>query len=179
MDSVRRPDRRRRQRRLAARRASWQKRRLRGQPRLAPGLKLVAVNGDKFTPEGPEGSRSPPRKITAACRSELILQSGDTFSTVKVNYHGGLRRFPQLERLEGSPDRIADIAKARNMKRESDCHGRLSCHYFGLAQACDHCGQQLVLGGVDLLGERFERVGRLDADRGLVEDPGPPSHLRP
>ena len=40
------------------------------------------------------------------------MQNGETFNTVKVDYHGGLR-YPHLERLESAPDRISDIAKPK------------------------------------------------------------------
>jgi predicted metalloprotease with PDZ domain len=78
---------------------------------LAPGLKLIAVNGDKFTDTILKDAIAAAKNSSAPI--ELIVQSGDTFSTVKVNYHGGLR-YPRLERAEGAPDRIADIAKAKN-----------------------------------------------------------------
>ena len=78
---------------------------------LAPGMKLIAVNGDKFTPDILKDAVAAAKN--SATPIELLMQSGDTFSTVKVNYHGGLR-YPRLERLEGTPDRIGDIAKARS-----------------------------------------------------------------
>ncbi len=78
---------------------------------LAPGMKVIAVNGDKFTADILKDAIASAK--TSPAPIELLLQSGDTFNTVKVNYHGGLR-YPQLERIEGTPDRIGDIAKARN-----------------------------------------------------------------
>jgi predicted metalloprotease with PDZ domain len=78
---------------------------------LAPGLKIIAVNGDKYTADILKDAITAAKGTTAPI--ELLVQNGDTFSTVKVNYHGGLR-YPRLQRVEGSPDRIGDIVKARN-----------------------------------------------------------------
>ena len=78
---------------------------------LAPGMKIIAVNGDKFTADILKDAIASAK--TSSTPIELLLQSGDTFNTVKVNYHGGLR-YPHLERVEGTPDRIADIAKAKS-----------------------------------------------------------------
>lgn len=78
---------------------------------LAPGMKIVAVNGDKFTADVLKDAITVAKNSSAPI--ELLMQSGDTFSTVKVGYHGGLR-YPSLERVEGTPDRIADIAKAKH-----------------------------------------------------------------
>jgi len=78
---------------------------------LAPGVKLIAVNGDKFTPDILKDAIAAAKSAPAPI--ELLVQSGDTFATVKVNYHGGLR-YPRLERLDDTPDRIGDIAKPRS-----------------------------------------------------------------
>jgi predicted metalloprotease with PDZ domain len=76
---------------------------------LAPGMKLIAVNGDKYSAEvlkdairAAKGGSKP---------IELIVQSQDIYLTVKVDYHDGLR-YPHLERVEGMPDRLAEIVKA-------------------------------------------------------------------
>jgi predicted metalloprotease with PDZ domain len=76
---------------------------------LAPGMKLIAVNGDKYTPDvlrdaiaAAKGNQKP---------IELLLQSQDVFITLKVDYHGG-PQYPHLERIEGSPDLIGEIVKA-------------------------------------------------------------------
>ena len=42
----------------------------------------------------------------------LIIRNGDRFRTVSFDYRGGLR-YPRLERIEGTPDRIGDILSAR------------------------------------------------------------------
>lgn len=42
----------------------------------------------------------------------LLLRSGDRFRTVNLTYADGLR-YPRLERIEGTPDRLGDILTAR------------------------------------------------------------------
>jgi predicted metalloprotease with PDZ domain len=77
---------------------------------LAPGMKVIAVNGDKysgvFLKDAIKSAKS------GAAPIELIVQNGDAFTTVKVDYHGGLK-YPRLERLGNAPDRLADIARPR------------------------------------------------------------------
>ena len=68
------------------------------------------MNGDKFTSDILKDAVAAAKTSTAPI--ELIVQNGETFNTVKVDYHGGLR-YPHLERLESAPDRISDIAKPK------------------------------------------------------------------
>ncbi len=77
---------------------------------LAPGMKLVAVNGEAYSEERlkdaikfADNDRAP---------IELLVQNLDYFLTVKLDYHEGAR-YPKLVRIGGAPDRIAAIAKAR------------------------------------------------------------------
>ncbi|MCL2660551.1 MAG: M61 family peptidase [Acidobacteriaceae bacterium] len=73
---------------------------------LAPGAKIIAVNGNTFSPEALRAA------ITdAKGRAEpihLILQS-DTFVTLAdIDYHDG-ERYPALERISGTPAYLDDI----------------------------------------------------------------------
>jgi len=77
---------------------------------LAPGMKLVAVNGERFTPEVLTGAIKAAQSGTAPI--ELLVQDTDQFRTVKVDYHGGLRH-PHLVRIEGSDERLGAVIKAR------------------------------------------------------------------
>ena len=43
---------------------------------------------------------------------EMMLKKGDRFRTIRFDYHGGLR-YPRLERIEGTPDRLGDILTPR------------------------------------------------------------------
>jgi hypothetical protein len=48
----------------------------------------------------------------AARPIELLVRDFDTFRTVRLDYHGGLR-YPHLERVEQTPDRLSAILAAR------------------------------------------------------------------
>jgi hypothetical protein len=43
----------------------------------------------------------------------LLVRRGDTYATVELDYHEGLRH-PYLERLDGREDRLAAILAARS-----------------------------------------------------------------
>lgn len=84
---------------------------------LAPAMSLVAVNGRAFSAallrEAIKAAQADP-----AARIELLVRSADTYRTVSLDYHGGLR-YPQLERVEGTPDRLSAILKARGSTARS------------------------------------------------------------
>jgi predicted metalloprotease with PDZ domain len=73
---------------------------------LGPDMRLVAVNGRAFTPA----------LLAAAIHDangdgpqvELIVENTGYYRTVRVNYHGG-ERYPVLERMPGTADRLDDI----------------------------------------------------------------------
>ena len=77
---------------------------------LATGMEIVAVNGRAASP----GAIS--EAITAAkdpnTAVELILKDADRYRTVRIDYHDGLR-YPRLERIAGTPDRLGDILTPR------------------------------------------------------------------
>ena len=43
---------------------------------------------------------------------EVMLKNGERFRTIRFDYHDGLR-YPHLERIEGTPDRLGDILAPR------------------------------------------------------------------
>jgi hypothetical protein len=43
---------------------------------------------------------------------QLLVRNMDNFRTVTIDYSGG-PRYPDLERIDGTPDRLADILKSR------------------------------------------------------------------
>jgi predicted metalloprotease with PDZ domain len=77
---------------------------------IAPGMKLVAVNGRKWNPDD----------LHAAIRQahsghepiELLIENEDFFRTYQVDYQGG-ERYPHLERIAGKPDLLGEIAKMK------------------------------------------------------------------
>ena len=73
---------------------------------LTQGYTLLAVNGRAYKIELLKDV------ITAAKTDhqpiELLVRKDDRFKTVRIDYHDGLR-YPRLERIPGTPDRLAAI----------------------------------------------------------------------
>ena len=75
---------------------------------FGPGMKIVAVNGRAFNTgvlrtaiqEG-KGSQAP---------IEFIVENTGFYKVLKMDYHEG-EKFPWLERVEGTPDRMDEILK--------------------------------------------------------------------
>ena len=78
---------------------------------VAPGMTVVAVNGKAYTharlKDALKAARGDPKQST-----ELLVRSADTFRTVSLDYHDGLR-YPHLERIEQTPDLLSSIMKPR------------------------------------------------------------------
>jgi predicted metalloprotease with PDZ domain len=77
---------------------------------LGSGWDLVAV-GDRAA------SAAALREAVTAAKGgsepiALVVRRGDEFRTLSFDYHGGLR-YPRLERVEGTPDRLGDILTPR------------------------------------------------------------------
>jgi predicted metalloprotease with PDZ domain len=76
--------------------------------RLAPGEKIIAVNGNIFSGDAIKSAIKDAKGKTEPIH--LILQ-GDTFvTTTDLDYHEG-ERFPSLVRVDGTPDYLDDITK--------------------------------------------------------------------
>ena len=73
---------------------------------LAPGMTLLAINGRKFDDERIDEELKAAQDGTAAL--EILAQNLDTYATVRVDYHGG-PMYPQLTRVAGTADRLADV----------------------------------------------------------------------
>lgn len=75
---------------------------------LAPGMKVVGVNGRLFTPDILEDaiktSKSGSRPI------ELLVIVNDYYKTCSIDYHDG-ERFPHLVRIAEKPDYLSDLLK--------------------------------------------------------------------
>lgn len=72
---------------------------------LAKGLKIIAVNGLAM-----EGGEDLERALKLAAPIELLVQDGRHFRTVRIDYRGG-PRYPHLERIAATPDRLHDIVQ--------------------------------------------------------------------
>ena len=77
---------------------------------IGPGMRVIAVNGRKFTPDvlhdaikQAKGSQAP---------IELLVENTDYINSVKLDYHDG-EKYPHLVRDSSKPDLLSDIIKAR------------------------------------------------------------------
>jgi predicted metalloprotease with PDZ domain len=77
---------------------------------VAPGMKIVAVDGRRFSPEVLR--RALARAKAPSATIDLLVENGEFFTTLRVDYHGG-DRSPHLERDSSRPDVLEAITKAR------------------------------------------------------------------
>ena len=77
---------------------------------ITPGMQVVAINGRKFTTEVFDNALRGTKTSTEPL--QILVESDDYFKTASIDYHGG-PRFPHLVRIEGKPDLLSDIVKAR------------------------------------------------------------------
>ena len=79
---------------------------------IAPRTTVVAVDGRAYAArrlrEAIAAARTDPDR-----RIALLVRRGDTYATVELDYHGGLRH-PYLERIDGREDRLTAILAARS-----------------------------------------------------------------
>jgi predicted metalloprotease with PDZ domain len=76
--------------------------------RLAPGEKIIAVNGNIFSADA---LRSAIKDAKGKSDPIHLILQGDTFVTnAEIDYHDG-ERYPSLVRVEGTPDYLDDITK--------------------------------------------------------------------
>jgi len=77
---------------------------------IGAGWDLVAVNDVAASAEVLRDAVTAAKGTDAPIR--LLVRNGERFRTVVFDYHDGLR-YPRLERIEGTRDRIGDILTAR------------------------------------------------------------------
>jgi predicted metalloprotease with PDZ domain len=77
---------------------------------IGPGMKLIAVNGHKYTPEVIRGALKAGKGGSGPI--ELLIENTDYFKTYKIDYHGG-ERYPHLVRDDSKPDLLDEIYKAK------------------------------------------------------------------
>jgi predicted metalloprotease with PDZ domain len=75
----------------------------------APGMKLIGVNGRKYTEEVMRAAlraaaADPKQKIA------LLVENADFYSTLQVDYHGG-ERYPHLVRNPAQADVLSEVIK--------------------------------------------------------------------
>jgi predicted metalloprotease with PDZ domain len=77
---------------------------------LVPGDTIVAVNGHAFKADVLKSAIKHAKDGTTPI--ELIVKNGERYKVARIPYYGGLR-YPQLERVNGTDDRLAEILKSR------------------------------------------------------------------
>lgn len=77
---------------------------------IGPGMKIVAVNGRRFTAEAWHDAIAAAKTGTAPI--ELIVENTDYFRTVKLDYRDG-EKYPHLVREESKPDLLTEIYKSK------------------------------------------------------------------
>ena len=77
---------------------------------LAPGEKIIAVNGQIFSPERLREFIRDAKGNTEPIK--LIVQADTYVHDAQIDYHDG-ERYPVLERVEGTPDYLDDITRPR------------------------------------------------------------------
>ncbi len=81
---------------------------------IVPGMRIVAVNGRKFT-------ENVLHNVIAAAQGtsqnlELLVENADYFKTYTLNYHAG-EKYPHLERDNSKPDLLSDIMRAHRRSK--------------------------------------------------------------
>jgi len=77
---------------------------------IGPGMKLVAVNGRRWTPQVLHDALRRAQQDHQPI--ELIVETAEFFKTYSIAYFEGERN-PHLERVEGQPDILGDILKPK------------------------------------------------------------------
>jgi predicted metalloprotease with PDZ domain len=76
---------------------------------IGPGMKLVAVNGRRFSAEI---LRDAVRATKNGGPLDLLVENTDYYRTYKIDYHGG-EKYPHLVRDDSKPDLLTEILKPK------------------------------------------------------------------
>lgn len=77
---------------------------------IGPGMRIVAVNGRRFTPDVFHSAVA--QTSNSSQPMELLIENTDYYRTFKLDYHGG-EQYPHLVRDESRPDQLSDIIRAK------------------------------------------------------------------
>ena len=77
---------------------------------IGPGMKLVAVNGRRFSAEVLRDAVKATKNNSTPL--ELLVENTDYYKTYKIDYHGG-EQYPHLVRDDSKPDLLTEILKAK------------------------------------------------------------------
>ena len=78
--------------------------------RLAPGQKILGVNGQAFSPDLLKDAIVAAHSNAKPDPIHLLTESDTFLATADIDYHDGMR-YPHLERIEGAPAYLDDITK--------------------------------------------------------------------
>ncbi|HEX4498486.1 MAG TPA: M61 family peptidase [Thermoanaerobaculia bacterium] len=81
-----------------------------GRVGMNAGEKLLGIGGHVYSPRAVEAALAEAKGGTAAI--EVVTANGDALRIHPLDYHDG-PRYPHLEKIEGKPDVLAEILKAR------------------------------------------------------------------
>ena len=77
---------------------------------IGPGMKLIAVNGRRFSPDALRDTIKAAKNSSATI--DLLVENDDYYKTYKLDYHGG-EMYPHLVRDDSKPDLLSEILKAK------------------------------------------------------------------
>src|SRR5580704_1113594 len=77
---------------------------------IGPGMKVIAVNGRRFSAEVLRDAIKSAKNSTATV--DMLVENDEYFKTYKLDYHGG-EQYPHLVRDESKPDLLSEIMKAK------------------------------------------------------------------
>jgi len=77
---------------------------------IGPGMKVLAVNGRRFTVEVLRDALKAGKNSSQPL--ELLVENTDYYKTYKLDYHGG-EKYPHLVRDDSKPDMLSEIIKPR------------------------------------------------------------------
>jgi len=75
---------------------------------LGVDTQIVAVNGRQYSSDTLYNALKEAKTSTAPIT--MVVTHGEMYRTIAINYHGG-PRYPHLVRIDGTPDRLSDVAK--------------------------------------------------------------------
>ena len=71
-------------------------------------MQIIAVNGRAYSPDVLRAAVHDAKDSGPA--AELIVENTGFYKVIRLDYHGG-ERYPLLERVSSTPDRLDDILK--------------------------------------------------------------------
>jgi predicted metalloprotease with PDZ domain len=83
---------------------------------IGPGMKIAAVNGRQFSPDGIREAIDSAKGGSEPIR--LLVANGSQYQTVSIDYHGGIQ-YPHIERDKSRPDYLSEIIQSLAQAKEA------------------------------------------------------------